>query len=77
MALSRTHTAFMANQLAERANTPIVTQVAVRFAYLVMTWDDRYKMRRELKRMPQFRLDDIGLTQAQVAREVRKPFWRS
>jgi len=46
---------------------------------LIATWKDRGRFRWELARMardtPEL-IDDIGLTMADVATEIGKPFWR-
>lgn len=44
-------------------------------AGLLLTWQDRICQRDALDRMSTRQLEDIGLTRADVAIEVRKPFW--
>lgn len=40
-------------------------------------WWKRYQGRRQLKRMPQYLWEDMGLTQKQVREECQKPFWEN
>lgn len=37
----------------------------------------RYRTRRALRKLEAHRHQDIGLTKAEVEREVAKPFWRA
>jgi uncharacterized protein YjiS (DUF1127 family) len=50
-----------------------------RFAANVFTtiveWQDRARQRRRLSELDDRMLKDIGLTRADVHREVEKPFW--
>jgi uncharacterized protein YjiS (DUF1127 family) len=39
-------------------------------------WQQRLKDRAHLERMPDYLLHDIGLNDADVHREIAKPFWR-
>jgi uncharacterized protein YjiS (DUF1127 family) len=41
------------------------------------TWGDRSKMRRELARLSERELHDIGRSWSDIAHEVDKPFWRA
>lgn len=42
----------------------------------VAFWLRRHQTRRALAELEPFQLEDIGLTEAQRAREVRKWFWK-
>jgi uncharacterized protein YjiS (DUF1127 family) len=42
----------------------------------LLLWQDRANQRHRLSMAEDDMLRDIGLTRAEVAREVRKPFWR-
>lgn len=44
---------------------------------LIALWYGRWSSRRQLARMDDRMLRDIGLGPRQQGREVRKPFWRS
>lgn len=42
---------------------------------VVMMWHERAKQRRQLAGLNDYELKDIGLSRADVEREVRKPIW--
>ena len=42
----------------------------------VAIWVQRSRQRKHLARLDQHLLDDIGLTQEMVVKEIAKPFWR-
>lgn len=42
----------------------------------LLLWQARARQRRHLSKMDDHMLNDIGLTRAEVAREIKKPFWR-
>ena len=42
----------------------------------LLLWQDRASQRRHLSIAEDHMLEDIGLTRVEVAREIRKPFWR-
>lgn len=44
---------------------------------LVKRWVRNSTGRKELARLNFRMLEDIGLTEADVAKEIRKPFWKS
>ncbi len=44
---------------------------------LLLVWQRRYMERRALPALEAHRLDDIGLTREDLAREIAKPFWRA
>jgi len=43
---------------------------------LVLTWRERSRDRRELARLSERELNDVGLCRADVADEIDRPFWR-
>lgn len=47
-----------------------------RLVDVLMDWRDRARQRRQLAMMDQHMLRDIGLSLADVEREIQKPFWR-
>jgi uncharacterized protein YjiS (DUF1127 family) len=49
---------------------------AHRMAQMVWVWCSRAETRREMSMLSDHVLRDIGLTRADVDREVMKPFWR-
>jgi uncharacterized protein YjiS (DUF1127 family) len=42
----------------------------------LVLWSQRSQQRRCLRELPASRLDDVGLSQDDVARETRKRFWQ-
>ena len=40
-------------------------------------WHERYTMRRELARLSEQDLHDIGRSWSDIADEIEKPFWRA
>ncbi len=50
--------------------------LAAAFA-LIGTWHDRARERRELARLDQRMLRDIGVSRYDAMAEVRKPFWQA
>ena len=45
--------------------------------FLPLVWQRRYLERQALANFDDHRLQDIGLTREDVAREIAKPFWRA
>jgi uncharacterized protein YjiS (DUF1127 family) len=43
----------------------------------LLTWWQRWRQRRALADLDDHRLEDIGISRAEAAREARKPFWRA
>ncbi|MDD1014853.1 DUF1127 domain-containing protein [Pseudomonas rubra] len=41
----------------------------------LMRWRQLHRERRELARLSDAALDDIGLSRADILREVERPFW--
>ena len=47
---------------------------------VIAAWEDRKRFRWDLEQMSKANphlIDDIGLTQRQVAAEIAKPFWQA
>lgn len=44
---------------------------------LLLTWQRNRATRIELSKMPDYILDDIGLTNQQATNEVKKYFWQN
>lgn len=57
--------------------TASAAQAMFNFPTLLVEWQKRYEMRRHLDEMNTRLLADVGLTKADVRREVEKPFWIS
>ena len=49
---------------------------AGRIVDLLFTWSERAWQRRQLSGLNDYMLKDMGLSAADVQREVGKPFWR-
>ena len=58
-------------------NLPLIAQVAVSFADLVVIWSERHKTRKRLRKLPPHLLCDVGITRTMSVEEARKPFWRA
>ena len=50
--------------------------LAVRLVEVMLEWQERRRQRRRLAMMDDHMLHDIGLSSADVEREIHKPFWR-
>ena len=48
-----------------------------RVTNLLLTWNTRGRQRHDLANLNDDALRDIGLTRADVRREISKPFWRA
>ena len=44
---------------------------------ILSSWRKRARLRRELLRLPDAVLEDIGINRRDVWREARKPFWQA
>jgi len=62
------------NAHAVPARSPL-SRGLVALAQVVSTWEMRLATRRALRDMDPLRYGDLGLTTAEVLREVEKPFW--
>jgi len=62
--------------LASRPALPILAHWAVTFAVLVTKWSLRHHTRKQLRRLTQAQLDDIGHNRAQAHHQSSRPFWR-
>lgn len=63
------------NAHAAAAPSPL-SQVLMTLAVTVSVWETRSKTRRALREMEPARYADIGLSTAEVLREVDKAFWQ-
>ncbi len=43
---------------------------------VVQNWAERRRTRGQLYRMPDYMLQDIGVSRAEVEQEFEKPFWQ-
>ena len=56
---------------------PLVSRVVNRITAAVAEWQVRAEARRELARLDERTLHDIGLNRVDAEFEARKPFWRA
>jgi uncharacterized protein YjiS (DUF1127 family) len=63
-------------QLSARSTLPLVSQVAIKVAYLYLVWTQRRRTRNALRDLSDHSLRDIGLTADQARAEADKWFWR-
>ncbi len=63
-------------QLSARSTLPLVSQVAIKVAYLCLLWSQRSRTRYALRDLPEATLRDIGITSDQARHEANKWFWR-
>ncbi len=52
-----------------------IVEAIARLFEAVLIWQERAKQRRALAQLDARMLKDLGLSRADVEREVRKPFW--
>jgi uncharacterized protein YjiS (DUF1127 family) len=58
-----------------RELTQMLKRVAAHIFTTVFEWHERARQRRRLSEIDDRMLEDIGLSRADVSREVEKPFW--
>lgn len=58
------------------ATMPPLSRVVLRAAVIVMTWETRARTRKQLKRLDQHLLKDIGLDSMSAETESSRAFWR-
>lgn len=56
---------------------PPLSVLAIRFAHVVMVWDERRRTRSALAKLTPEQLTDVGLSTGSALREADKPFWRA
>ena len=61
--------------LSARPTLAPLARGAVKLAVVVMTWDEAYRTRQQLKQMTDEQLRDIGITRAEAMREASRGFW--
>lgn len=61
------------HQTRGKFNLYLVTKKASK---VILYWMERSKQRKELAGLEDHMLEDIGLSRADVRREISKPFWR-
>lgn len=74
---TNTFTALAATLRAARTlRIPSPKQVAWGILNMLMEWQERHAERRALGRLDDRLLNDVGLSRADVDKEMSKPFWR-
>ena len=61
--------------LGEVRTLPLLSQAALRLAYLLFVWTARSRGRKALGRLTDAHLADIGLTRRDATAEAGKWFW--
>ncbi|WP_299842673.1 DUF1127 domain-containing protein [uncultured Roseovarius sp.] len=54
---------------------PLLARAAVQFAVIVTQWDINYRTRKQLARLDDHMLRDIGIERDVACTEARRPFW--
>lgn len=62
--------------VARSAHRPILADLAVTFAVLLTFASERAASRKALKSLPDYLLEDVGITRKQAMTEANKPFWK-
>ena len=68
-------------KLPERLSTtggyplPLLARLAMQFAVIETTWDMKYRTRKQLQRLDDHLLRDIGIERDAACTEARRPFW--
>ena len=66
--------AALAHRAAHAVST-LVAGVVVGVPNTLYTWQQRYRMRRELAHPDERLLRDMGISRYDAVREARRPFW--
>ena len=61
--------------LSRETHLPKLARWAMVFAVYVTKWDSAFRSRRQLGRLEQHHLDDIGRSKEQAIREAERAFW--
>ena len=69
--------AFEHPAISDFTSPPVLTGVLLTAMQVIVLWETRARTRAALQALPSERLWDLGLTTAEVLREVEKPFWRA
>jgi uncharacterized protein YjiS (DUF1127 family) len=62
---------------ARRAPAPLFQTLVSRLVETLFAWHQRVQQRQRLAQFDDRMLRDIGVSRADVAREVGKPFWQA
>ncbi len=75
MTMTTTHLESLTSHAAN-AQLPVAARVALTFAAVVTTWDQRARTRRALSKLDETQLKDIGVTLMDARTEVEKKMWQ-
>lgn len=75
MTMTTTHLENLTSHAAN-AQLPVAARVALTFAAVVTTWDQRARTRRALSKLDETQLKDIGVTLMDARTEVEKKMWQ-
>lgn len=59
------------------SDTPALGGLLIGFVDLLIAWQERATQRHRLAGLDERGLKDVGLSQADIAPEIAKPFWRA
>ena len=76
MAHSTTKHSSALTHLSTRTTLPLMSQVAIKVAYVVLLWSQRRRTRNALSDLSPHALRDIGISPDDARIEASKPFWR-
>lgn len=63
--------------LAAQTRLPTAAALAVRVAVQLSKWATIRRTRVALNRLPDYMLEDVGMTRAQAKAEAERVFWRA
>ena len=62
--------------LPKKEGSFVHPQKSMTFVSLIEKWMERHHQRKQLAKLSQEQLDDLGLDAQQVSMEIHKPFWK-
>ena len=75
MTMTTTHLESLTSHAAN-VQLPVAARIALTFAAVVTTWDQRARTRRALSKLDETQLKDIGVTLMDARTEVEKKMWQ-
>lgn len=74
--MTRAMTTHDLSTLSASPRLPLAASLAVRFAYVVTEWETRRKTRKQLSKLDNHLLEDIGISRLEADRERALRFWQ-